>query len=205
MTLLPLAILLLLHIPFVCSSLPSLNGTSVTILDVSDPPSYRNTRSLWDIIWSCALTLFACTWTAIHPNIPGMDERKLAVLSRRLGIMIMALIFPELIITWATSQFLSAQYTAKAFNDAFGAQLHQARSDCADMGEAATLLSEIPTTDRTNSPHSSALHVASRDFKSRLSAWSFGVITNFVQPMSHRVDNDAWIFCMDGWIHALRQ
>jgi hypothetical protein len=80
--------------------------------------------------------------------------------------MIMALIAPELIITWATSQFLSARDTAKAFNDAFGAQLHQARSDCADMGEcAATLLSEIPTTDRANSPHPSALQVASRDFR----------------------------------------
>jgi len=206
MTLLPLAILLLLHIPFVCSSLPSLNGTSVTTLDVSDLPSYRNTRSLWDIIWSCALTLFACTWTAIHPNIPGMDEGKFAVLSRRLGIMIMVLIIPELIISWAMRQFLSARDTAKDFNDAFGAQLHQACSDCADMGEsAATLLSEIPTTDRTNSPHPSALHVASHDFEGRLSAWSFGVITNFVQSMSHRVDSDAWFFCMYGWIHALHR
>ncbi|KAG2123637.1 hypothetical protein BD769DRAFT_1653122 [Suillus cothurnatus] len=166
MTLLPLAILLLLHIPFVCSSLPSLNGTSVTTLDVSDPPSCDNTRSLWEIIWSCVATLFACTWTAIHPNIPGMDEGKFAVLSRRLGIMIVALIAPELIITWAASQFLSARDTAKDFNDAFGAQLHQARSDCGDMGEsAATLLSEISTKDRANSPHSSALHVASRDVR----------------------------------------
>jgi len=182
MTLLPLTILLLLHIPFVCSSLLSLNDTSVNTLDGSDPPSCSNTRSLWDIIWSCAATLFACTWTAIHTNIPGMDEGKFTVLSRRLGIMIMALIAPELIITWATSQFLSARDTAKAFNDAFGAQLHQARSDCADMGEcAATLLSEIPTTDRANSPHPSALQVASRDFRGQLSTWSFSVITNFVQ------------------------
>ncbi|KAG2033101.1 hypothetical protein BDR03DRAFT_872734 [Suillus americanus] len=111
MTFLPLTILLLLHIPFVCSSLPSLNGTSVTILDVSDSPSSNNTRSLWDIIWSCAATLFACTWTAIHPNIPGMDEGNFAVFSRRLGIMTMALIAPELMITWATVQFLSAQWT----------------------------------------------------------------------------------------------
>ncbi|KAG2357368.1 hypothetical protein BDR07DRAFT_1297887 [Suillus spraguei] len=121
MTLLPLAISLLPHIPFVYSSLSNLNGTGVTTLDVlGDCPSSNNTRSLWEIIWSCAATLFACTWTAIHPNIPGMDERKLTVISRRLGIMMVALIAPELMITWATAQFLSAHSTAKAFNDAFG-------------------------------------------------------------------------------------
>ncbi|KAG1848938.1 hypothetical protein DFJ58DRAFT_662705 [Suillus subalutaceus] len=117
MTLLPLAILLLLHIPFVRSSLPSLNGTSVTTLDVSGSSSCSNTRALWNIIWNCAATLFACTWTAIHPNIPGMDEGKMTVLFRRLGIMTMALVAPELMITWATIQFLTARDAAKAFND----------------------------------------------------------------------------------------
>ncbi|KAG2136378.1 uncharacterized protein EDB93DRAFT_788545 [Suillus bovinus] len=177
MTLLALTIILLLHIPFVYSSLPSLNDTSVTTLDVSSPSSCSNTRSLWDIIWSCAATLFACTWTAIHPNIPGMDEGKFAVFSRRLGIMMTALIAPELMVTLATMQFLSARDTAKAFNDAFGVKLHQARNDhsdigvhetrrdCADMGEStATLLNEIPISDRTNSPHPNAPHVASRAF-----------------------------------------
>ncbi|KAG2074525.1 hypothetical protein BDR04DRAFT_1126827 [Suillus decipiens] len=77
------------------------------------------TRSLWEIIWSCAATLFACTWTAIHPNIPGMDEGKFTVFSRRLGIMMIALIAPELMITWTAIQFLSARDTAKAFNDTF--------------------------------------------------------------------------------------
>ncbi|KAG2343482.1 hypothetical protein BDR05DRAFT_299947 [Suillus weaverae] len=165
MTLLPLAILLLLHIPFVYSSLLSLNGTSVTTLDVSGSSSCSHTKSLWDIIWSCAATLFACTWTAIHPNIQGMDEGRFTVLSRRLGIMTVALVAPELMITWATVQFLSARDTTKAFNDTF-ARLHQARSDHPDTGEyIATLFSEFPTSDRTNSPHLSAPHVASRAFR----------------------------------------
>ncbi|KAG1741702.1 hypothetical protein EDB19DRAFT_2024604 [Suillus lakei] len=163
---LPFAILLLLYIPFVCALLP-LNGTSTPTLDVSDSPSScSNTRTLWDIIWSCAATLFACTWTAIHPNIPGMEERKLAVFSRRLGIMMIALIAPELMITWATLQFLSAYDTAKDFNNAFGVQLHR---DCGDnpiMGEStATLLSEIPTSDRRNGQHLSAPQAAGRDFR----------------------------------------
>jgi hypothetical protein len=105
-----------------------------------------------------------------------MDEGRFAVLSRRLGIMIVALIAPELIITWATCQFLSARDTAKDFNDAaFGAQLRQALSDCVDTGEsAAPLLSEIPTTDRTNSPHLSTPHVASCDFEGWSLIWQIG-------------------------------
>ncbi|KAG1794786.1 uncharacterized protein HD556DRAFT_1236346 [Suillus plorans] len=108
MTLLPSAVLLC--VPFVYASLSSLNNTSPHILDASNCPSC-NTRSLWDILLSCGLTLFACTWTAVHPNIPGMDEGKIAITSRRLFIMAMALIAPELMITWATRQFFSARWT----------------------------------------------------------------------------------------------
>ncbi|KAG0702520.1 hypothetical protein DFH29DRAFT_851407 [Suillus ampliporus] len=104
MTLLPLTI------SFVCAPL-NLNGTSIHTLDTSNSASSCDTRSLWSIIWSCAATLFACTWTAIHPNIPGMNEGKFAIISRRLSIMIIALIAPELMITWAVRQFFSAQWT----------------------------------------------------------------------------------------------
>ncbi|KAG2070604.1 hypothetical protein BDR04DRAFT_1099910 [Suillus decipiens] len=167
MTLLPLAILTLLYVPFVFSlPLLSLNGTSVVTLDVAYSPFSNSTRSLWEIIWSCAATLFACTWTAIHPNIPGMNEGEIAIVSRRLGIMMMALIAPELMITWATIQFISARSTAKDFNDVFGAQLHVARSDHSDMGEStATLLRELLTPDGMNGPHVSASHIAGRKFR----------------------------------------
>ncbi|OAX34860.1 hypothetical protein K503DRAFT_851470 [Rhizopogon vinicolor AM-OR11-026] len=107
---------LMLYIPFVRASLSSFNGTCIPTLDVSDSPSTGNTRSLSDIIWGCAATLFACTWTAIHPNIPGMDEGKVATTSRRVFIMVIALIAPELMITWATRQFLSARKAANDFN-----------------------------------------------------------------------------------------
>ncbi|KAG2111833.1 hypothetical protein DEU56DRAFT_935330 [Suillus clintonianus] len=109
---LPQACAVLVCIPLVCASLPSLNNTSIIhTLDTSDSPCSNNTRTLWNILLSCGLTLFACTWTAIHTNIPGMDEAKFAITSRRVFIMVMALIAPELITTWATRQFFSAQWT----------------------------------------------------------------------------------------------
>ncbi|KAG1741720.1 hypothetical protein EDB19DRAFT_709797 [Suillus lakei] len=105
---------ILFCIPIVYASLPGLNSiTSISTLDTSNSPSSTNTRTLWDIIWGCTATLFACTWTAIHPNIPGIRDGKFIVACRRLFIMIVALIAPELMITWATRQFFSARSAAK--------------------------------------------------------------------------------------------
>ncbi|KAG0702575.1 hypothetical protein DFH29DRAFT_496607 [Suillus ampliporus] len=115
MTLLRCAVLL--YFPLFCASLPTFNGTSVPTLDASDTPFCNDTRTLWNIIWSCVATLIACTWTAVHPNIPGIDEKKFPVACRRLFIMVMALVAPELMITWAARQFLSATRTKEKFNE----------------------------------------------------------------------------------------
>ncbi|KAG1767099.1 hypothetical protein EDD22DRAFT_819494 [Suillus occidentalis] len=106
-------------VSFVCASLPSLNDTSIYTLD-SSTCSPCNARTLWDILWSCGLTLFACTWTAVHPNIPGVDDGVVRNFFFRLGLMVMTLFVPEVTITWATMQFLSAWNAGKNFNRAFG-------------------------------------------------------------------------------------
>ncbi|KAG2367612.1 hypothetical protein BDR07DRAFT_1350801 [Suillus spraguei] len=152
-------ILLLSYIPFVCAS-PPLNGTSTPTPCVTDCPSSIYTRTLWDIIQSCIATLFACTWIAVHPNIPGMDEGIIVVFCRRLGIMIVALIVPELMVTWATMQFLSARDTADTFN----AHFHQAWNNHSDREESIPL-SGIPTSDENNNSHLSASHIAGRNFE----------------------------------------
>ncbi|KAG2134912.1 uncharacterized protein EDB93DRAFT_1254416 [Suillus bovinus] len=85
--------------------------------------------------------------------------------------MVLALIAPELTVTWATIQFLSARDTAKTFqeSDVFGVQLYQAHSKHPDMGKSTTtlLLSEILTShsDGRNSPHPNVPHLAGRDFR----------------------------------------
>ncbi|KAG1741709.1 hypothetical protein EDB19DRAFT_1850908, partial [Suillus lakei] len=80
--------------------------------------------------------------------------------------MMAALIAPELMITWATKQFLSARDAAKAFNDAFGAQPHQTHDDHPDIREIAVmLLGKIPTSDGRNSQHLSVPQVAGRNFR----------------------------------------
>jgi hypothetical protein len=63
-----------------------------------------NCRTIWNIIWSCLVTIFACTWVAIHPNVPkpGQNLRKRWL--RRASIMFSGVIGPEFVIYWAWRQ-----------------------------------------------------------------------------------------------------
>ncbi|KAG2143003.1 hypothetical protein DEU56DRAFT_884522 [Suillus clintonianus] len=87
---------------------------ATTISEDFEAPSFTN-RTLWNIISSSVLTLFACIYSAIHPNIPSPKDSLFRILWRRLGIMIMALIAPELIVVWAMRQWMGARHVTKQF------------------------------------------------------------------------------------------
>ncbi|KAK0451174.1 uncharacterized protein EV420DRAFT_1274469 [Desarmillaria tabescens] len=75
-----------------------------------------SSRTTWDIIWSCIATIFACTWLAVHPNIPSryMREKGRLFLSlHRVKHMLLAIICPEAVITWAFRQRLVASVLSK--------------------------------------------------------------------------------------------
>lgn len=44
--------------------------TSILIDRVGHCDTIGHCRTVWNIIWSCLITIFACIWVAIHPNIP---------------------------------------------------------------------------------------------------------------------------------------
>jgi hypothetical protein len=69
-----------------------------------------DTRSIYNILWSCLSTIFACTWITIHPNIPAPGDSQWAVLRRRVAIMGYFLLTPEFIIMWAARQHYGARY-----------------------------------------------------------------------------------------------
>lgn len=116
-------------VPFVHASLPSLNDTYVQTLDSSTYSPSDNTRTMWDILLSCGLTLFACTWTAIHPNIPGVNDGMVLIIFYRLCLMVVASLIPEFMTIWAIAQFCCAERAAKQLNYAFNAQRAQPHSD----------------------------------------------------------------------------
>ncbi|KAG1725935.1 hypothetical protein EDB19DRAFT_251911 [Suillus lakei] len=105
----------LVYLVVVIRAAPTTNSTATTS-DGSEAPLFT-TRTLWNIVSSCIITLFACIYSAIHPNIPSPQDSPVLILWRRLGIMIMALIFPELIIAWAMRQWFSARQVTKEFKE----------------------------------------------------------------------------------------
>ncbi|KAI9431129.1 hypothetical protein F5148DRAFT_1006362, partial [Russula earlei] len=99
-----LAVLAATHAsPLAQTSLPlvSLHHFQARAPSCDDPDGCR---SLWHIIWSCAVTILLCTWVSVHPNIPSPDERWPRITVRRVGLMLAALFVPEVIIGWALRQ-----------------------------------------------------------------------------------------------------
>ena len=91
---------------------------SITIPNVINPREALQsgqTRTYFDIIWSCASTLFICTWVAVHPNIPPRGEGHIRWLWRRIKLMLWTLLVPELVFVWAYRQWSAARYIAKHF------------------------------------------------------------------------------------------
>ena len=82
-------------------------------------------RSIWNIIWSCTVTIFSCTWVSVHPNMPCPKKREkncfrrliwnpiLSFGEHRLQLFVFALILPEVVLAWAIRQYLTAREIAR--------------------------------------------------------------------------------------------
>lgn len=77
-----------------------------------------------EVIWSCLATTISCTWVAIHPNSPFFDHPDRGLGLRlttnrvlcRLFLMLQALLFPEVIVTWAYRQYLASGEMCRGVN-----------------------------------------------------------------------------------------
>lgn len=61
-------------------------------------PAQRGTLNL---VWSCAVTVFACTWSVLHLNVPSQKDTTRTRLTRKVKWMIINLLFPEFIFSKA--------------------------------------------------------------------------------------------------------
>ncbi|KAF2833866.1 hypothetical protein CC86DRAFT_462124 [Ophiobolus disseminans] len=52
-------------------------------------------RGTMGLLWSCFATIFLCTWSAIHPNLPGVNESQVRTFWRRISHVVGCLVAPE--------------------------------------------------------------------------------------------------------------
>ncbi|KAJ7364220.1 hypothetical protein DFH08DRAFT_949834 [Mycena albidolilacea] len=96
------------------SAAPVSNSSeSLALTDACD--DINNFRKLFDIVWGCLATIFACTWVSVHPNVPPPRQSRLALLWRRLKMMLIAVLAPEVIVAFAARQFFFARNLSEEY------------------------------------------------------------------------------------------
>jgi hypothetical protein len=96
-------------------------GMTFTVLgrelpDCVNPARYR---TLQEVIISCLATIFACTWVALHPNVPNPEYSQWRRLKRKVAMMACAIIAPEFVTIWALRQRIGAAKHRDKYNETF--------------------------------------------------------------------------------------
>jgi hypothetical protein len=86
--------------------LASQNGISPQRAGWTSSPTEHGTA---DILWSCLLTILACSWTILHQNIPAKRDSAIVKWGRKLSWMIITIVAPELTAAQAYVQWGDAR------------------------------------------------------------------------------------------------
>jgi hypothetical protein len=82
-----------------------LNSSSLTDGWVSGP----NSRSTFDVIWTCFFAIFVCTFTVLHLNVPASTDTHAQILLRKVKWMVYSIVIPELVTACAFAQYVAAR------------------------------------------------------------------------------------------------
>lgn len=76
--------------------------------------SSPNTRGTFDIIWTCFFTIFVCTFTVLHLNVPAATDSHTQILLRKIKWMTFSIVIPELVTACAFAQYVAARKSVEA-------------------------------------------------------------------------------------------
>lgn len=68
-----------------------------------------NKRSTISLLYSCLFTTFLCTWSAMHPSVPGEKDSLLHVIGRKCGYLILGVVAPEVVGIAAVQEWYAAR------------------------------------------------------------------------------------------------
>lgn len=91
-------------------------------------------RSSPSILYSCLATLFACTWSILQLNLPGLRESDFRQFIRKLKWTLITLTLPEFIACIALAEFWLARESKKAIRKLGGGQWTLKHGYFANMG-----------------------------------------------------------------------
>lgn len=69
-------------------------------------------RGTWSILWSCLATIFICTWSALHLDVPKRHGRWY-LLFRKIRFMLLAAVAPEYILAGSAEHLFEARDALK--------------------------------------------------------------------------------------------
>jgi hypothetical protein len=76
-----------------------------------------NQRGTIDLLWSCAFTVFLCTWTVLCLNVPAKEEGFWAQTRRKAKWSLIAVFSPEILVSFACGQWTSANSSVLDFQE----------------------------------------------------------------------------------------
>lgn len=98
------------------SAQPSTNDLSETVTQGwTTAPEGRGTI---DIIWSCLVTMFLCSWSVLCLQVPAKSDRHFDILWRRAWLTALCALGPEFTLQLALGQWSSARQSVRDFCDA---------------------------------------------------------------------------------------
>ena len=74
-----------------------------------------NLRGTFDIIWTCLVTIFICTYAMLVLNLPSPQESVVSITGRRILWMGIGILGPEFPLTYAAGQWSRARQSVVAF------------------------------------------------------------------------------------------
>ncbi|KAF8331030.1 uncharacterized protein EI90DRAFT_2887740, partial [Cantharellus anzutake] len=78
----------------------------------------RHCRTMWSVVYSCLLTVFACIWTAFHPDVESNSTR--SRLGSHISRMLNILVLPEFAVGEAWHDFSMACRISKKCDEIQG-------------------------------------------------------------------------------------
>ena len=95
-----------------------------------EQPSYRGT---FDILWVSLVTIGISTYTMLCLNVPAPKDTYIRLVGRRVLWMLLGIIGPEFVLTYAAGQWSRAKWSVNAFKDNHP-EWHMRHAFFADMG-----------------------------------------------------------------------